>query len=265
MEEKPPFSTYLLSAWFWLIVLFLVFPIFIIIPLSFGTTDLLKFPPVDLGWRWYRTYFNDEVWMRATSLSFRIAAVAGVLSTLIGTLAVISLERHFKRMRAPMTYFITSPLIIPHIFIALGIFIFAIRNGLIGSEILVMGAHALVALPFVVMIVGASYRQIDPNLERAARVLGAGPLRAFFVATLPSLIPAVFAAFVFAFFVSFDELIISQFILSGTETLPMRIWADLQLDISPTVAAVASILVVVTTLAMAGAEILRRRAAQRLG
>lgn len=265
MEEKTSLSGRLLSAWFWLTVLFLVFPIFVIIPLSFGTNDLLTFPPVNPGLRWYWTYFNDPVWINATVLSFRIALAAGVLATIIGTLAVISLERHFRRGRVPMTYFITSPIIIPHIFIALGIFIFAIRNGLIGSELLVVGAHSLIAMPFVVMIVGASYRQIDPNLERAARVLGAGPVRAFFTATFPSLLPAGFAAFVFAFFVSFDELIISQFVLSGSETLPMRIWADLQLDISPTVAAVASLLIVITTLAMAGAELLRRKAAQKLG
>lgn len=265
MDEKISFSGRLLSAWFWLIVVFLIFPIFVIIPLSFGTSDLLKFPPQNLGLRWYWTYFNDPIWMKATWLSFRIALSAGILSTVVGTLAVISLERHFKRLRAPMTYFITSPIIIPHIFIALGIFIFAIRNDLIGSELLVIGAHSLVAMPFVVMIAGASYRQIDPNLERAARVLGAGPIRAFFTATFPSLLPAGVAAFVFAFFVSFDELIISQFVLSGSETLPMRIWADLQLDLSPTVSAVASLLIVVTTLAMAAAELLRRKAAQRLG
>jgi putative spermidine/putrescine transport system permease protein len=160
-----------------------------------------------------------------------------------------------------MTYFVTSPILLPHIFIALGVFIVAIRIGLDDSELVLVGAHATISIPFVVLIIGGAVRQIDPTIERAARVLGARPTRAFFAATFPSLRPAVIAAFVFSFFVSFDELIIAEFVLSGKETLPMRIWADLKLAVSPTVAAVASILIVVTTAAMGGAEVLRRRSA----
>ncbi|MDO9526507.1 MAG: ABC transporter permease [Gemmobacter sp.] len=264
MDRQRTLGSVLLSAWFWLIVVFMVFPIFVIIPLSFGSGDLLQFPPQQYGLRWYHAYINDPLWMQATWLSFKIALISGVIATITGTMAVIALERHLGRSRVAFTYLITSPIIVPHIFIALGIFIFALRNGLSGSQMLLIGAHAMVALPFVVLIIGASYRQIDPTIERAARVLGAGPMRAFMVATFPSLMPAGVAAFVFAFFVSFDELIIAQFLLKGTETLPMRIWANLQLDISPTVAAVASLLIVVTTVAMAGAEILRRRATQKL-
>lgn len=264
MDTERSFWSVLLMGWFWGIVIFLVFPIFVIIPLSFGSGDLLQFPPRTYGLRWYQAYINDPLWMRATWLSFKIALISGVIATITGTMAVIALERHLGRSRVAFTYLITSPIIVPHIFIALGIFIFALRNGLSGSEILLIGAHSMVALPFVVLIIGAAYRQIDPTLERAARVLGAGPLRAFMTATFPSLMPAGVAAFVFAFFVSFDELIIAQFLLKGNETLPMRIWANLQLDISPTVAAVASLLIVVTTAAMAGAEFLRRRATQKL-
>lgn len=116
----------------------------------------------------------------------------------------------------------------------------------------------------MVLITSAAIRQIDPTIARAARVLGAGPLRAFRVATLPPLIPAIAAAAIFAFFVSFDELIIAQFLMKGSETLPMRIWADLRLDFNPTVAAVSTLLIVVTTLAMGVAETLRRRAARTL-
>jgi putative spermidine/putrescine transport system permease protein len=160
-----------------------------------------------------------------------------------------------------VTYLITSPIIIPHIFIALGVFILAIRLGLSDNELTLAGAHATIAMPFVVLITGSSLRQIDPTIEKAARVLGAGPTRAFFAATFPSLLPAIVASAVFSFFVSFDELIIAQFLMSSQETLPMRIWADLKLDVSPTVAAVSSVLIVATTVAMVGAELLRRRAA----
>ena len=258
-------SRVLVAVWFWAVILFLIFPIFVIIPVSFGESQFLRFPPGQWGLRWYRAYFSDPVWLEATILSLKIATLASILATIAGTMAVLALERHLRAARGLLTLVITSPIIIPHIFIALGVFIFAVRFGFTNSEIALVGAHAMVAMPFVVLIVGASLRQIDPTIERAARVLGAGPVRAFFTATFPSLLPAVIAAAVFSFFVSFDELIIAQFLLSGKETLPMRIWADLQLDISPTVAAVASLLIVLTTLAMGLAEILRRRAAQQQG
>jgi ABC-type spermidine/putrescine transport system permease subunit II len=262
LNSKSSFSAFLLAAYFWTAILFLVFPIFVIIPISFGESQFLRFPPEEIGLRWYRAYFSDPVWVEATLLSLKIGLFASLIATFTGTLAVLALERHIRVGRAALTYVITSPIIIPHIFIALGVFIFAVRFGFTNSEIALVGAHSMVAMPFVVLIVGASLRQIDPTIERAARVLGAGPIRAFFTATFPSLLPAIVAAGVFAFFVSFDELIIAQFLLSGKETLPMRIWADLQLDISPTVAAVASLLIVVTTIAMVIAETLRRRAAR---
>jgi len=250
-----------LNGYFWAIVAYLMFPIFIVIPISFSNSQFLEFPPKTLGFRWYDAYFNDPVWVTATLLSLRVAIMASLLATLVGTMAVLFLERHAFRLRALLVTTITAPIIIPHIFIALGVFILAVHLGMEDSSLALAGAHATIALPFVVLIVGAAARQLDPTIERAARVLGAGPVRAFFAATFPSLMPAILAAAVFSFFVSFDELIIAEFLLSGQETLPMRIWADLRLEVSPTVAAVSSLLIVVTSLAMVGAELLRRRAA----
>lgn len=257
-------SRLILPAYFVALVAFLTFPIFLVVPMSFSSNDFLTFPPENIGLRWYRDYLADSGWTRATALSFRIALLASVLSVLVGTMAVVAMERRLRGGRALVGYVISAPIIIPHIFIALGVFILSIRYGFTDSEIALVGAHSMIAMPFVVLIVGASMRQIDETFERAARVLGAGPLRAFFTATFPSLLPSVFAAGIFAFFVSFDELIIAQFLLSEKETLPMRIWADLQLEFSPTVSAVATLLIVVTTVAMTAAELLRRRAAARL-
>lgn len=258
---KPSLRGSVLSVYFWAVITFLVFPIFIVIPISFGDSQFLRFPPEVLSIRWYEAYVSDPVWMSATFVSLRVALASSMLATFVGTLAVLGLERGGFRFRTELTYFVTSPIILPHIFIALGVFIVAIRIGLDDSEIVLAGAHATIGIPFVVLIVGGALRQIDQTIERAARVLGAGPVRAFFAATFPSLLPALFASLVFTFFVSFDELIIAEFVLGSKETLPMRIWADLKLDVSPTVAAVASILIVITTVAMAGAELLRRRAA----
>ncbi len=247
------------KAYFLLILAYLLFPLVIVVPLSFGDDSLMQFPPTSWGLRWYTTYFSDSVWIAATLLSLKVALMASALATVVGTLAVIALERQLIPGKVALQGLISSPMIVPHIFIALGVFILAIHVGIENSVLTLAGAHATIALPFVVLMVGAAMRQVDPTLERAARILGAKPFRAFFSATFPSLLPAIVAAAVFSFFVSFDELIIAEFLMSGRETLPMRIWADLKLDLNPTISAVSTLLIVVTVIGMGGAEILRRR------
>ncbi|MEY8830843.1 ABC transporter permease [Sedimentitalea sp. XS_ASV28] len=185
---------------------------------------------------------------------------ASILATFVGTLSVVGLGRRRTRTSGALTAIFIAPSIVPNVIVALGVFIFAIRLGVNDNELTLICAHAAIGLPFVVLMVGSAYRQIDLTLERAGRIMGAGPVRAFMTATLPPLTPAIVAAGVFAFFVSFDELIISLFLMSSAETLPMRIWNDLRFEINPTIAAVSVFFVVVTTLAMTGAELLRRRA-----
>jgi putative spermidine/putrescine transport system permease protein len=250
---------YVSLAYTILVIAYLLFPIFIMIPVSFSGSDLLQFPPRDLSFRWYYAYFSEKAWIDATLLSMKIGALSSILATTVGVLAAISLDRGAFKMQGAIVTLITAPIIIPSVFIALGLFVVALRFNLQGSQILVTLAHATISLPFVVLLVGSSLRQSDSTLERAARILGAGPVRAFFTAVFPRLIPAIAASCVIAFFTSFDELIISQFILTGVETLPMRIWANVRFDISPTIAAVSSLLAVVTIVALVGAELLRRQ------
>lgn len=251
-----------LALFYGAIVLLLFFPILIVVPISFSNGRFLSFPPEELSLRWYREYFSDPVWMTATFLSLRVAAGTAILATLLGTLAVIGLGRRRTRWTGALTGLFVAPTVVPNIIIALGVFILAIRIGMNDNELTLIAAHSAIALPFVVLIVGTAYRQIDPTLERAARVMGAGPVRAFMTATLPSLFPAILSAAIFAFFISFDELIISLFLMSSTETLPMRIWSDLRFEINPTIAAISVFFVVITTIAMGIAELLRRRAAK---
>jgi len=246
---------------FGLVVLFLFFPILVIIPLSFSTSDFLRFPPRDLGFRWYHVYFNDPVWMEATWRSFRVALSAGLLATVTGTMAVLWISRTRNRAAGLVTGLFMAPAIVPNIVIALGLFVLALALGVTGREWVLVLGHAALGLPFVVLIVGAAARQVDPDLERAARVMGAGPVRAFRHATLPKLVPAIAAAGIFSFFISFDELIIALFTSGGSPTIPVRIWTDLRFEINPTVAAVASVLVVFTTAMMIVAELLRRKQA----
>lgn len=253
-------NTWLLVLFYMAVVLFLFFPILIVVPISFSNGRFLSFPPEEFSLRWYRSYFSDPVWVSATLRSLRVAFGASLLATFVGTLSVIGLGRRKSKTSGALTAIFVAPAIVPNIIVALGIFIMAVRFGASDNELTLIAAHAAIGLPFVVLIVGSAYRQIDPTMERAARIMGAGPVRAFLTATLPPLTPAILAAGIFAFFISFDELIISLFLMSSAETLPMRIWNDLRFEINPTIAAVSVFFVLVTTIAMTGAELLRRRA-----
>ena len=259
MPSRSSDRTWPLTLFYMLIVFFLLFPIIIVLPISFSDSRFMTFPPPEYGLRWYRDYFNDPIWMAATWRSLRIATGASLVSTLVGTLSVLGLAKANVRVAGTLAALFVAPAIIPNIIIALGTFVLVIRLGLSDNELTLMAAHAALGLPFVTLIVGAAHRQIDPALERAARILGAGPARAFFTATLPPLTPAIFSAMIFSFFVSFDELIVALFLMSSAQTLPTRIWNDLLFEINPTVAAVSVIFIVVTTLAMTLAEVLRRR------
>jgi putative spermidine/putrescine transport system permease protein len=249
----------LLAIYFWVIVAYLLLPILIIVPTSFSAQDFLRFPPARLGWRWYAEYLSSSAWLEATFRSLRVASAATVIATLCGSLAAVALERGRLPVRGIIAAFFAAPAIVPQIVLALGLFIVAAWLGLTGQEVMLVLAHAALGLPFAVLIVSSALRQIDPTLERAARVLGAGPVQGFFAATFPSLLPAVVAAAIFAFFISFDELIVALFLMGDKQTLPVRIWTDLRFELSPTIAPISTLMVALTTAAMIVAEILRRR------
>jgi len=253
----------LMTLFFCLTIVFLFFPVMVVVPMSFSGGETLKFPPESWSLRWYRGYFADDVWWGPTLRSLRIALVASIISTAAGTLAAVGLGRTRKSMQPILTGLFLAPAIIPNVIIALGVFIMAVWIGATSSEPLLVMVHAMLGLPFVLMIVGEALRQQDPTLENAARVFGTGPVQAFMTASLPPLIPAIISSLIFAFFISFDELIFALFVMSGKETLPVRIWSDLHHFINPTIASVSTIFIIATTLAMTVAELLRRRSAKR--
>ena len=245
-----------------LLVLFLFFPILVVAPISFSADRFMRFPPDGYGFRWYAEFFQNPVWIDATLRSLRVGALASLTASLCGTLLVLWVERVRPRLGAPVTTLALAPAIVPNVVIALGVFLIAVFARANDTEAALVLAHAVLGLPFVVLIVGAGVRQIDPTLERAARVMGAGPVRAFFVGTFPSLAPAIVSGALFAFFVSLDELIVALFMMGTNITLPMRIWADLRFELNPTIAAASMLFVVFTTLGMTLAEVLRRRSAR---
>jgi putative spermidine/putrescine transport system permease protein len=262
--ERRTLVDRLLLLYFCAVIALLVLPIAIIAPVSFSTSQFMRFPPTKLGLRWYEAYLGSAVWIDATLRSLRIATGASLIATLLGSSAAIALERGRLRGRTTLSALFSAPAIVPHVIVALGVFIMTVRVGLNDTEVGLVLAHAVFGLPFVVLIVASSLRQIDPTLERAARVLGAGPWRAFLTGTLPPLLPAVVASVIFAFFISFDELIVALFVMGEKQTLPVRIWSDLRFELNPTIAAISTLMVVLTTVAMVLAEMLRRRSARRL-
>jgi mannopine transport system permease protein len=242
-----------------LILFFLILPTLIVLPMSVGTAAYIQFPPKGLTLRWYLDYFRDPDWMAATWFSVKIALATTVAATAIGTLAAIA----FVRGRLPGSELIQalslSPLVIPHIVIAVGLYLVFAPVGLTGNFAGFLIAHTMLSVPYVVITVTAALRGFDPQLELAALNCGATRVRAFFTVVLPNILPGVAAGGVFAFLNSFDEATVAYFI-SGIDgkTIPRKLFEDIDFNLTPVIAAVSSVMVIVSLALMGGIEASRR-------
>lgn len=243
-----------------LVFFYLVFPLLIVIPVSFSSGTYLSFPPPGFSLRWYENFFARSDWLDAASLSIWIGAVVMVLATALGAPAAIALVRSHFPAKNLLMGFIISPLIAPVIIVAIGIYFFYARLGLVGNPFALVIAHTCLAVPFVVINVSAALHGFDERLEHAAMNLGATPWRTFWQVTFPIIRPGIFAGALFAFISSFDELVVALFISGSTAvTLPRKMWESIRFEIDPTIAAVSTILVVITAAVFLSAELLRRR------
>ena len=242
------------------VLLFLVLPIAVVVVLSLSSATYLRFPPPGLSLRWYQAYFGSQEWLGSTLLSLAVAAAVVVLATGLGTLAAFGLQRLSPRWRVAAGGLILSPLIVPVIVVAIGVYYAYSRYGLIGSPVALVLAHTCLAVPFVVTSVSASLQGFDRRLERAALSLGASRWGTVRQVTLPIIMPGVLVGALFAFITSFDELVVALF-LSGSEavTLPRRMWDDIRFAIDPTIAAVSTVTIAVTLLLLGAAYWARRR------
>jgi putative spermidine/putrescine transport system permease protein len=248
-----------------LILFFLAFPIIVVTIVSFSSATYLTFPPPAFGLRWYAAYFENVDWLKPTWLSIWVAAAVVVLSTFLGTLASLGIARLPRSLRVVVTGLVLSPLIVPGIVVAIGIYYAFSRYGLVGTPVAMVLAHTCLAVPFVVTSVSASLSGIDPRLEQAALSLGATPRATFFQVTLPLIQPGVLVGALFAFITSFDELVVALFLSgSGAVTLPRRMWDDLRFQIDPTIAAVSTLTIVLTVALMWGAHLLRKHAERQV-
>jgi putative spermidine/putrescine transport system permease protein len=281
MDYKlPPYATTGQRIWFYgfrvicgLIFFFLMAPILVIIPLSFNaenfftfTPGMLAFDPDAYSLRHYQDFFNNPGWQQALRNSLMIAPVATLISVGLGTLAAIGLSQSHVPFKGTIMAILISPMIVPLIISAAGMYFFYSRVGLQGTYWGVVLAHAALGIPFVIITVTATLVGFDRSLTRAAASLGANPVTTFFKVQMPLILPGVISGGLFAFITSFDEVVVVIFVGSaGQQTLPWQMFIGLREQISPTILAVATILVAVSICLLTAVELLRRRSERLRG
>jgi putative spermidine/putrescine transport system permease protein len=248
-----------LACFNWFVIGFLLLPLIAILPMSFSSSALLRMPPPGYSLRWYEAYLFDPAWMRATINSVMVAVATAVVSVLLGMATAYGLARSTWRGKAILQALVLSPLLIPVIVIAVGtyyVFSFLGLNGSFGGLII---GHTVITFPYTVVVISASLERFDIRLEQIAMSLGANPVRAFLFVTFPIIRPGVIVAMLFAFLNSFDEVVMSTFLAGPTTTtLPKKIWDGIRFELSPVIAAVSSILILLSCVVIGTTEVLNR-------
>ncbi|WP_292294557.1 ABC transporter permease subunit [Marivita sp.] len=255
------------------IFIFLITPIIVVMPLSFNaenfftfTPEMLRFDPEGYSLRHYRDFLTNPEWTSAVKNSLMVAPVATLISVSLGTLAAIGLSQsHVPGKRAIMAILI-SPMIVPLIISATGMYFFYSKIGLVGTYWGIVLAHAVLGIPFVIITVTATLVGFDRSLTRAAANMGANPVTTFFKVQMPLILPGVISGGLFAFITSFDEVVVVLFIGSAElQTLPWQMFTGLREQISPTILAAATILVAISICLLTAVEVLRRRSEKLRG
>jgi putative spermidine/putrescine transport system permease protein len=226
------------------VLVFLVLPIFIVVPMSFSASRFLAFPPPAWSLRWYNEYFSSPEWMLATAVSLQAAAATCLLATPIGVAAAYAIHTRKSRSTEIAYALLMVPLMIPHIVVAVGVFFLFARAGLNNTMTGIILAHTMLAIPFVLITTLSGLQGFDMNQERAAQSLGVNRLRAFLKVTAPQIKGSIIAGALFAFISSLDEVVVSLFLSGGpTSTLPKRMFVALRDEVDPTIAAISSLLI----------------------
>ena len=238
-----------------IILFLLIVPSLIVIPMSFSDSQYLEFPPKNLSLRWYENYFfswkvengfND--WMAATRTSLLVAVLTIFVATPIGTLAAYGLTNSSARIRSILFPIMISPMMVPIILVAIGLFYFYVQFKMVNSIPGLVLGHSLVAMPLVLIIVMSALKNYDMNQEKVARSLGASRTRAFIEITLPQIKFSLVSAGLISFLTSFDEIIISLFVAGGdNSTITRSMFLALRDQIDPTIAAISTILIIISS------------------
>jgi putative spermidine/putrescine transport system permease protein len=242
-----------LNAFACVVSLLLMLPVIFVILLSFGESRWLLFPPPGWTFRWYEAVFSKPGWIQSLWLSVEIGLYVVAAALLLGVPASFALVRGKFIGKTALNALFTAPLIVPYVILAVSLYAVVLKAGIAGTKIAFVISHLILALPFVIISVSNSLRSFDASLERAAMICGATRAEAILRVTLPSIRHGIFAGALFAFLISWDEVILSIF-MSGPnlQTLPVRMWSMIRADLSPEIAAVASIMVVSSMLMILG-------------
>lgn len=287
----PPYATLGQRVWYYtfrvicaLIFIFLITPILVVMPLSFNaqdfftfTPEMLRLDPAGYSLKHYEDFFTNSEWQRTLKNSLIIAPIATVISVSLGTLAAIGLSQSHVPFKGTIMAILISPMIVPLIISATGMFFFysslgnwmesnlGLDKNFVGY-IKVILAHAVLGIPFVIITVTATLVGFDQSLTRAAANMGANPVTTFFRVQMPLILPGVISGGLFAFITSFDEVVVVLFVGSaGQKTLPWQMFTGLREQISPTILAVATLLVVISIALLTVVELLRRRSEKLRG
>ena len=240
-----------LFAYVCLFMLFVLAPLIVVIGASFEPQELMRFPPHGFSLRWYARILEGTPFIAAAQNSIIVALIATVGALILGTPAAYGIARYEFRGREAVSAFLNSPLLVPELVMGLAILqILAIMHASPSIAGLAFG-HLLICLPYVVRTMNAAIRGLDPTVEEAARNLGANWLQIYTTVVLPAVMPALFASGLIAFLMSFDNAVISLFLVSArTTTLPIEIYNYIQYNLDPLIAAVSSILMAISVLIM---------------
>ena len=258
-----------------LVFFFLIAPLFVILPLSFNAEQYIHFSakmlaldPEGFSLRWYEDmiYGTKNPWGLATKNSLIIAFFATIGSTILGTVAALGLSSRHMPYKAAFMALLISPMIVPLIISGTAIFFFMAKVGLAATHTGIVLSHIILGTPFVVITVTATLSGFDHSVTRAAASLGSNPVNTFMKITLPLIMPGVISGALFAFVTSFDEVVVVLF-LAGLEntTIPIQMWTGLREQLSPTILAVATCLIILSTLILVTAALLRRRSERLRG
>lgn len=232
-----------------LLCLMLIAPIAIVIFMSFDASSYMTFPPTSFSLRWFESFFGNAEWMASMKTSFIIAILASIISTTLGFLGSYALVRGSFGNKKVLLAVCLLPLIISPIITAVALYFVAVPLNLLGSKIFIAFTHATLAVPVVVLILISSLQGVEQSLEHAAAGMGASSLYTFRHVIIPMVWPGIMSAAFFSFLTSFDELIIALF-LSGfdSETMPVRIWNSLLMNMEPIIAAISTVLIGITVI-----------------
>ncbi|NLN68851.1 MAG: ABC transporter permease [Alcaligenaceae bacterium] len=274
MKKTKENRTTVERVWFYLhriicalILLFLIAPVLVIVPLSFSESAFLVYPVQGFSLRWYENFFSSPTWMLGLKNTLLVAPVATLIAMVLGTLAALGFNRANFFGKAFLMSLLVSPMVVPVVIVGVAAYLFFAPLGMANNIWLLIVMHAVLGVPFVVITVLATLEGFDQNLVKAASSLGASPVYAFFRVTLPIIAPGVISGGLFAFGISFDEVVLTLFVAGPEQfTLPRVMFSGIRENLNPTIAAAATLLILFSVVMLLTLEWLRRRSEKmRLG